>query len=316
MSDVKRHHNRDAKPFASDWLSLREAADARARSSALTARLKDWLPPRSHRPLAIIDLGCGTGSNLRYLAPRLPFSQRWRLLDNDPELLARVTPPDDPPNAPLEWRCHQEDLARWLRAPDSMHDALKDCDLVSGTALLDLFSANWLETLAEGCVDAGAAVLMTLSVDGDWRFVSDGPDDLVVHDARVLALFRDHQRRDKGLGPALGGEAPTFLARCLERRGYRVELAASPWRLATEAGDEALGIALIDGWYQAAVEQAAVEQAAMEQAAMEQAASISSRSTSAWLKDWWLWRRMQFREGLVTLEVGHLDLLALPGERS
>src|SRR5690348_8953010 len=53
-----------------DWLSLREAADAAARSEALARAIADGL--RDHAPLRLVDLATGTGSNIRYLAPRLP----------------------------------------------------------------------------------------------------------------------------------------------------------------------------------------------------------------------------------------------------
>ena len=37
--------------------------------------------------LRIVDLGCGTGSNLRALAPLLGPRQHWRLVDYDADLL-------------------------------------------------------------------------------------------------------------------------------------------------------------------------------------------------------------------------------------
>ena len=63
-----------------DWLALREPADAAARS----AELVDRLALRS--PLLIHDLGSGTGSMARWLAPRLPAPQRWVLQREDDRL--------------------------------------------------------------------------------------------------------------------------------------------------------------------------------------------------------------------------------------
>ena len=51
--------------FSPTWLSLREPADRRARSADLGETLARHLA-RRERPL-ILDLGCGTGSNLRAL---------------------------------------------------------------------------------------------------------------------------------------------------------------------------------------------------------------------------------------------------------
>src|SRR3954447_23559063 len=72
----------------SRWLALREPVDAAARSSTLTHMISDWLP--LDRPLRIVDLGTGTGSNLRYLIERLPPRQDWLLFDSDANLLAEV----------------------------------------------------------------------------------------------------------------------------------------------------------------------------------------------------------------------------------
>ena len=63
--------------FSESWLSLREPADAAARS----AELAGMLPEGIH---TVRDLGCGTGSLARWLAPLLPGAKRWILMDRDP----------------------------------------------------------------------------------------------------------------------------------------------------------------------------------------------------------------------------------------
>src|SRR5262245_61710406 len=71
----------------SEWLALREAADAAARSEPLTRAVVERLP--RDRPVRAVDLGTGTGSNVRYLMPRLPpNAQQWMLVDRDRALLA------------------------------------------------------------------------------------------------------------------------------------------------------------------------------------------------------------------------------------
>src|SRR5262245_50976271 len=74
----------------SGWLALREPADAAARSSSLLSHLAEGLP--DDRPLRIVDLGSGTGSNIRYLSPRLPHPQDWLAVDRDAALLAMAPP--------------------------------------------------------------------------------------------------------------------------------------------------------------------------------------------------------------------------------
>jgi trans-aconitate methyltransferase len=74
--------------FSAEWLDLREPFDARARATSPVTELKRHVTAgTSAAPLAIVDLGAGAGSNLRFLAPRLGGVQRWRLVDHDSRLL-------------------------------------------------------------------------------------------------------------------------------------------------------------------------------------------------------------------------------------
>src|SRR3954470_13274357 len=67
---------------------MREPVDEVSRTAALTQKLVEAMPARE--PLDILDVGCGTGANTRYLMDRLPSSQRWLLVDNDEALLDKV----------------------------------------------------------------------------------------------------------------------------------------------------------------------------------------------------------------------------------
>ena len=74
--------------FTADWLALREAVDAASRSMRLTRAVAAALP--RYRAIDILDLGAGTGANVRYLAGKLPLPQRWLLVDHDQGLLSRA----------------------------------------------------------------------------------------------------------------------------------------------------------------------------------------------------------------------------------
>ena len=52
--------------------------------------------------LSIVDLGSGTGSTVRALSARLPTTQAWRLVDNDPVLLAEAFAMDRPRGVAVE----------------------------------------------------------------------------------------------------------------------------------------------------------------------------------------------------------------------
>jgi hypothetical protein len=216
--------------FAADWLALRAPADDRARDAGLVAALAAWAAGRA---LEVVDLGAGAGATLKALHAALPGA-RWRLVDDDPALLALASAAGDRLGARVETR--RIDLARDLAAALSPAPAL-----VTASAFFDLAGAAWIEAFADAAAAAGAAVYAALTYDGREAWAPPHPDDAAVH-ARFLA----DMRRDKGLGPALGAEAGPRLAAALRARGYGVSTADTPWRLAAPR-DAALIAALADG---------------------------------------------------------------------
>lgn len=232
--------------FSAEWLALREPADHAARSADLTRRVLDALPRDA--PARILDLAAGTGSNYRYLVGAASERTRpthWLLVDHDPALLARV-----PKTPGVETRCLD------LSALDD-RTIFEGRSLVTASALLDLVSEAWMGALAARCAESGAAVLFALSYDGR---ISCSPAD--PGDAAIVALVNEHQRTDKGFGPALGPEATDAAVRRFEAAGYRVQRARSDWTLTPASGD--LQRQLIDGWARAAAEIAPSEAARID----------------------------------------------------
>jgi len=226
-----------------DWLALREAADAAARSVALTHALVEALP--RERPLRILDLGTGTGSNVRYLAPRLPLRQEWLVVDRDPDLLALI--PHRMSISTATERLHIVTRQMNLGALDEP-DIFTGRHLVTASALLDLVSEDWLTSLAERCREAGAAVLFALSYVGRSRCSPEEPVD-----EEIRELMNRHQRtNDKGFGRAAGPDAVDCAERAFEAAGYFVRRDASDWVLTPDAPD--LQRQVVEGWAQAARE--------------------------------------------------------------
>ena len=59
--------------FTAEWLALREPVDAAARNAEVTAAVQTWR--QRHGPLTVLDLACGAGTNVRFLAPLLGGEQ-------------------------------------------------------------------------------------------------------------------------------------------------------------------------------------------------------------------------------------------------
>lgn len=297
--------------FDADWLALRAAADRAARATSLEARAAAWLRTRpGDGPRRLIDLGSGSGANPRHLAPRLPGPQRWSLMDHDAALLEHA-------RRGCGGLCDAEGnpvavMTRCMNLGDLSADTLAGSALVCASALLDLMSADWLEALADACAGAGCAVLITLSVDGSWRFYdrastaggpgTPGAGDEDDDDRFVRSAFNDHQRRDKGLGAALGPDAAPALMEALTARGFAVAHARSPWRLdSADAQQAALARALIDGWRDAA--------RAQRPQAAERIGAWHGRRRDPFLRS--VVGTGHGAPGCV-LEVGHIDLFATP----
>jgi trans-aconitate methyltransferase len=228
---------------SSAWLSLREAADAAARAGELLEPVRHRLASAS--PIVIHDLGCGTGSMGRWLAPRLAGPQHWIMHDRDPDLLERAatdlvdTALDGTPVTVKTWQGDVTDLTA---------DDLAGVSLVTASALLDLLTADEVERIVAACAGARCPALLTLSVDGRVEFTPTDPLD-----ADLAAAFNAHQRRTAGGRRLIGPDAVGAAVDAFARRGARVEVRSSPWRLGRD--DVRLAAEWLTGWLAAAAEQ-------------------------------------------------------------
>ena len=283
------------------WLRLREPADVHSRAASLVLDIAESLA--RHDPLRVLDLGTGTGSNIRYLAERLRGPQQWLAIDRSAELLAALperfrawaTPRGFDvvtrngscvvrgPHFESEIQTRQQDLGVLgdHRVFDGRH-------LVTASALLDLVSEQWLRSLAEHCRTAGALALFAITYNG--RFSCEPRE---VEDDTVRDLVNRHQKTDKGLGGvAAGPEAAAVAERCFAEAGYRVRRESSDWVLGP--AEHPLQRLLIDGW--------------------AEAASEIVPGSAAMIAGWRARRLAHLDAGRSSVVVGHDDLAAWPGE--
>lgn len=274
--------------FDAKWLDLREPADHRSRSEDLAKMLAREFGLRRH--ISVLDMGCGTGSNLRGTAPWLCDDQHWTLVDNDRALLsaaqARLSA-----WAERSERCGSElvlhkggkRIAVQLLRADLARDLDRVCaaakpQLVTASALFDLASAEFISEMAAEVVRCRAAFYTVLTYNGRQRWSPKHDAD-----AAMASAFRAHQTRDKGFGDAAGPMAPGLLLAAFDAAGYSVTEGDSAWRL--EEGDEDLIAELIPGFA----------------AAVRETGLVPAEKMASWLK--------VARTGAL---VGHTDTLALP----
>ncbi|MEQ1696934.1 MAG: class I SAM-dependent methyltransferase [Hyphomicrobiaceae bacterium] len=278
--------------FSPTWLALREPADHRSRSQSIANTLQTRFLQRE--TINVIDLGCGTGSNLRATAPLLPHVQHWTLVDYDPALLAAAkealiawadTHAQTPDGLNLQKgprtltiKFHQADL---MTALEAALDVPPKADLITASALFDLASPAFIQKFAAAVAERRAVFYTVLTYNGIQRWTPRTPLD-----QSMSGAFSRHQMTDKGFGPSCGPTAPVELAEQFQTYGYTVEEGDSPWRLGP--ADAALITELATGFA----------------SAVRETKSIPGAEIDAWLK-----------RPHTGAEVGHTDTLAIPGPR-
>lgn len=221
--------------FSPEWLALREPVDHRSLCHELRAQVAAHLASAS--PVRVMDMGCGSGSNLRALADHLGQAQHWTLVDWDENLLAHAR------EALAQWGedARDEDGALVIHRDDKRievaferadlarhvaHALERPLDLVTAAAFFDLVSEDWMNGFSAALAVRSTPLYTTLTYNGVEQWSPPHAAD----DA-MRAAFHTHQHSDKGFGPAAGPDAADALARSLARQSYRVARAASPWLL-------------------------------------------------------------------------------------
>jgi hypothetical protein len=292
--------------FSAAWLALREPVDHRSRHTMLQNQVVDFLQQRAPVVpglLHITDLGSGTGSNLRALAPHFGAMQCWTLVDYDADLLgaARATllswadgvlDSTSPSSIrevgsssgfvePLVISKNSKTIAIQFRCADLLADYRsilnEPADLITAAAFFDLVAEPWL---TDFCATLTKPLYTVLTYDGKEIW---GPPNAL--DADVLRAFHAHQSTDKGFGAALGPRAAGRLQSLLQERGFTTACAPSPWRM--DRHDRALIEQLAVGTASAAREMGMLASSAIDQ-----------------------WEQARRQAGYC--EIGHIDLFAHP----
>jgi len=284
--------------FSRNWLQLREPLDKASRSQKISKTLRLVRP---QRPIHVMDLATGTGANLRYLCKELGGHQIWHLIDHDKNLLEAI------PSYTKDWAaknkllvneienkflikgnnidCHIYTQQKDLSDPNKI--SIPEKALVSGSALLDLVSINWLESLAKKCVRIKATILFSLNYDGHIKLKPYEQEDELVR-----ALVNKHQVTNKGFGEAMGPTAGYNAIKIFSELGYNIKNHRSDWHI--KSNDQELQTMLLDTWLEAAIE-------------------IAPQQTKK-LKNWRERRQSHIFSKNSELTVGHTDILGWVSE--
>ncbi|HEY5230619.1 MAG TPA: SAM-dependent methyltransferase [Galbitalea sp.] len=264
---------------SSEWLALREPTDADARARELALIAAAILPPG---PIVVHDLGSGTGSMMRWLAPLLPGPQTWVLHDWNAELTELAIGgqlPHDRDNGAVSAHSKTGNLADLLPAD------LAGASLVTASALLDVLTSREIHVIVDACVRASCPALFALSVTGDVGLIPRNELD-----AEFARAFNAHQLRTADHRSQLGRYGAPIARGLFVEAGWQVRENTTVWHL--DHRQPRLLQEWLDGWIAAALEQ--------EPALRTRAARYRQLRTS------------QIEHGELAVEVRHVDLLAWP----
>lgn len=275
--------------FDPGWLDLREPVDHRALAAGPLRRLEARFAGDDQ--VTVADLGAGSGSLLRALSPRLGTRQRWTLIDADVGLLAHARTrlsawadhaSEDGGRLRLRKGAAEIEVGTCLRdlSADPLPAEAAEADLVTAAAFFDLAGRDWTEVFVARLAKARRPLYAPLVYAGRKSFSPAHPLD-----GAALDAFNRHQRRDKGLGPALGPTAAEALVEIGRAAGFESHVGESPWRLG--AADAGL----------------------TQKLARDMAAAIGELPDGPELGEWLAFRLETAKSGG---EVAHLDMLLQP----
>lgn len=247
--------------FDPKWLQERYRFDAAARNKELEWEAIHQFAFLEH--LQIVDLGSGTGANVRYYLEQFPQNQTWYCVEEDGMLrevfwqnmleLAHADgyqPEQEGDSLKMTKSGHWVEIhfvQGNLMELDKLVDLLRT-DLILANAVFDLFSADQFAELIHVISHHSLSMLFSLNYEGMAFFPQEEKDDFFIRQ------YNAHMQRPQDFGHGMGPDASQVMKEALNKKLGHVKRGQSIWEIAQEDTEMLrflLGFfedALVDWW--------------------------------------------------------------------
>ena len=222
------------------WLAHRFACDAEARHDEIEHKFLDFF--RQHQTsLKIVDIGSGTGANVRYYFDKIPHAQEWTLIEQSTYLLeeCRHSLSAFAQEHNYSWQAQgdaflltdtEEKTATIKLVPGRLEHIeqltdLPHTDVVTANAVFDLLSFEQFDALVSTLARHDVCLLATLNYyETSFLPFSD-------QDHRFTHWYHMHMKRPQPMGIAMGPDCSAEMLDLLAQHHMMIEQEGSQWHL-------------------------------------------------------------------------------------
>ena len=233
-----------ANKFGLTWIKSREPYDSMSRSNLLL----DLYKKDNNFFKNILDIGGGNGSFLRWCNSRDILYNNFLIADHDQALLKDfyITTKKSflkksielLKNSPTSFQYQKKGSKKISRITLKKQDLLKSIesmnsyDIISLSAVSDLLSRNYIKKILN-TIQVNKVIYFSICFDG--RVIWQNKNK---YDKYIISMFNKHQQQEKTLGIALGLKNIETIKNLSSRKGFRVTIADSSWKLNSDTHND------------------------------------------------------------------------------
>lgn len=222
--------------FDPNWLETRYRFDSSARKNSTEKKMLNHFS--SHGNINILDIGAGTGNNVRYYSPFLPQNQSWLLLDSDPllnsqslVLLSQWAKKNHWPYQLSENELQFQISTKTITVKKKLGSLLElnkiidlaKVNLITANAVFDLFSSLQWKIFLNQLTPFSLPLLATLNYSEMSFFPFCKINQKYIH------LYNDHMTRKQKFGKAMGASCAQEMSDILTQYNYNTITEQSNW---------------------------------------------------------------------------------------